>query len=308
MERLIFTEDSMLRYLQDQIGLRFRVALCGDPSGVPPWLETVARGEGKGFYTPEDAPWVVHGDMATLVGGVRALLMQALHPGSLVGVKNHSRYKTDPLGRLAGTIQWLTVTTYASREALEKEAARVRGMHQKVKGNYSDAQSKPQRYSASDPHLLRWVHIAFMDSFLRCHQMYSSVPIPGGADDYIRLWSLSVEPLGLNDAPQNENDLLRDLEDFWPEIVVNEDTKEVLSWLKNPPLSGWAAKVIYQLLFQAALHTMPEAYRNLLNAYALPRVIVVPFTRFFLKVLRFAIGPENPIQDAAIERMAKSSA
>jgi uncharacterized protein (DUF2236 family) len=63
--------------------------------------------------------------MATLVGGVRALLMQALHPGSLAGVRNHSRYQNDPLGRLAGTIQWLTVTTFAARESILREAGRT---------------------------------------------------------------------------------------------------------------------------------------------------------------------------------------
>ena len=68
-----------------------------------PWLGAVAEGEGPGFFTPDDAPWVIHADLATMPGGVRALLLQALHPGSLAGVRDHSRYKDDPLGRLAGT-------------------------------------------------------------------------------------------------------------------------------------------------------------------------------------------------------------
>jgi uncharacterized protein (DUF2236 family) len=83
----------MIRLLQNAMGKRFRALLCGDPSGQPPWLAAVAAGQGPGFFLPEDAPWIVHGDMATLVGGVRALLMQALHPGSLAGVRNHSRYE-----------------------------------------------------------------------------------------------------------------------------------------------------------------------------------------------------------------------
>ena len=149
----------MIRYLQGKIGKRFRALLCGDPSGDPPWLGAVAAGNGPGFFTPEDAPWLVHGDMATLVGGVRALLLQALHPGSLAGVRNHSRYKNDPLGRLAGTIQWLTVTTFASRESILREAGRVRGMHGKVQGIYRDAQGEERHYDASDPHLLLWVQI-----------------------------------------------------------------------------------------------------------------------------------------------------
>ncbi len=100
--------------IQANFSRRFRILLTGDPEGVPPWLDVVAAGEGPGLYLPTDAPWVAHGDLATLVGGIRALLMQALHPGSLAGVRSHSRYKDDPLGRLSGTIRWLTITTYPS--------------------------------------------------------------------------------------------------------------------------------------------------------------------------------------------------
>ena len=102
----------------------------------------MASGEGRGLYLPDDAPWVVHADLGTLVGGVRALLMQALHPGSLAGVRTHSRYKDDPLGRLAGTIRWLTITTFASHEALAAEASRVNRMHDRVKGQYESSSGR----------------------------------------------------------------------------------------------------------------------------------------------------------------------
>jgi uncharacterized protein (DUF2236 family) len=222
----------------------------------------------------------------------------------VAGVRNHSRYKNDPLGRLAGTIQWLTVTTFASRESILREAGRVRGMHGKVRGTYRDAQGKTREYDASDPELLLWVHIAFMDSFLRCHQTYSSVPIPGGADEYIRLWARSVEPLGLNDAPCDEAGLLEDIRAFDPQLAVTDDTREVLEWLRRPPLP-WMAGVVYRLLFQAAYLTLPERHQEMIGLRVMPREIVVPVTRWFLRILRFAVGPENPIQDAALARMAR---
>jgi uncharacterized protein (DUF2236 family) len=294
----------MIRLIQKTIGKRFRALLCGDPSGEPPWLGAVAAGEGPGFFLPEEAPWIVHGDMATLVGGVRALLLQALHPGSLAGVRNHSRYKNDPLGRLAGTIQWLTVTTFASRESIMREAGRVRGMHGKVRGTYQDAQGNTQVYDASDPHLLMWVHIAFMDSFLRCHQTYSAVPIPGGADEYIRLWARSVEPLGLAGAPCHEKEMMERIAAFDAELVVSADTREVLEWLRKPPLP-FVAGLSYRLLYQAAYLTLPESYQRMIGMKVWPRGIVVPVTRGFLRVLRYVIGKENPIQDAALARLAR---
>lgn len=290
--------------LQRVFSRRFRALLSANPSGDLPWLDAVAGGEGPGFFLPSEAPWVVHGDMATLVGGVRALLMQALHPGSLAGVRQHSRYKDDPLGRLAGTIQWLTVTTYATRESLLKEAARVRAMHGRVRGIYRDAQGRERGYDASDPELLLWVHIAFMDSFLRCHQAYSPVPIPGGADAYIRLWGRSVEPLGLEDAPADEATLLEEVRRFEPDLVVSDDTREVLAWLRNPPLP-LMARMAYRLLFQAAVITLPDSYRDMLGTRTLPRWLLVPSTRGFLRFLRFAVGTEDPLRDAAVARLRR---
>ena len=231
---------------------RFRALLTGDPDGVPPWLGAVARSDDPGLFLPNQAPWIAHADMATLVGGIRALLMQALHPGSLKGVMQHSRYKEDPLGRLSGTIRWLTVTTFASTQSVNGEADRVNTMHQKVRGSYKDSVGNDKKYFASDPHLLLWVHIAFMDSFLRCHQLYSLRELPGGADAYVRLWSKSVTPLGLKKAPMSEAEMMSEIDRFRSELAVTDETREVIRWIKNPPLPKLSLPA-YHFLFKAAL-------------------------------------------------------
>ncbi len=291
--------------IQEIFSRRFRRLLTGDPDGVPPWLEVVAAGNGTGLYLPTDAPWVVHADLATLVGGVRALLMQALHPGSLAGVRSHSRYKDDPLGRLSGTIRWLTITTFGSHEAVASEASRVNRMHERVSGSYHSAGGESRNYRAADPDLLRWVHVAFMDSFLRAHQHYSSRPIPGGADAYILQWAASVTPLGLTEVPMDEAGLLACLDGYRSELAVTDDTREVVRWLKNPPLPG-AARVVYALLFQAAVASLPGDYQRLLGFSAMPLAVIRPVTTGFLKFLRFAIGPESPLEDAAIARLHRA--
>ena len=83
----------------------FRRIVSGDPEGTPDWVRDLEFGEDEGYFGPDSATWAVHGSLPTLIGGVRALLMQALHPGALAGVMQHSRYEADPLGRLAGTTQ-----------------------------------------------------------------------------------------------------------------------------------------------------------------------------------------------------------
>jgi uncharacterized protein (DUF2236 family) len=291
--------------LQENLSRRFRILLTGDPDGVPPWLGVVAAGNGPGLYLPTDAPWVAHADLATLVGGVRALLMQALHPGSLAGVRSHSRYKDDPLGRLSGTIRWLTVTTYGSHEALAGEACRVNRMHDRVKGEYQDAAGKSLSYRAADPHLLLWVHIAFMDSFLRSHQTYSKRPLPGGADAYVRLWSKSVAPLGLTDVPLDEASLLAEMARYRSELVVTDDTRETIQWIKNPPLPA-TSRPMYALLFQSAVASLPKEYQEMMGLRAAPLAILQPVTTRVLQLMRFAIGPESPIEEAAIQRLHRA--
>lgn len=295
-----------IQKLQQAISIRFRRLLTGSSDGIPPWLDVVAAGDGPGLYLPTDAPWVIHADLATLVGGVRALLMQALHPGSLAGVHGHSRYKDDPLGRLSGTIRWLTITTYGSHEAVAGEAARVNRMHERVRGSYRTAEGETRAYQAGDADLLRWVHVAFMDSFLRAHQCYSSRPIPGGADAYVRLWAKSVEPLGLHDeVPQDEAALLSCLENYRSALAVTDETREVLRWLRRPPLPT-SVKPVYTFLFHSAIASLPEEYRKMIGVKSPPLWLIRPLTTGFLKLLRVAIGPQSPLEEAAIERLHRA--
>jgi uncharacterized protein (DUF2236 family) len=293
--------------IQEALSKRFRRLLSGDPDGVPPWLDVIAAGDEGGLYLPDDAPWIVHADFGTLVGGIRALLMQALHPGSLTGVATHSRYEQDALGRLAGTIRWLTVTTFGSHAAVAGEAQRVNRMHKRVTGEYQTAEGEQRPYKAADPDLLLWVHIAFMDSFLRCHQMYAWREIPGGADAYVRLWAKSVEPIGLASAPLSEALLVAEIERYKRELVATPKTLDVVKFIKRPPLPV-LARPVYWLLFEAAVVSLPIEFRELLGLKAKPRRIIQPLTRGVLRLIRFAIGPESPIEDGAIERLRRIGA
>lgn len=293
--------------VQEYFSRRFRRLLSGAPDGIPPWLEVVAKGDDPGLFLPTDAPWVVHRDFATLVGGIRALLLQAMHPGALGGVTQHSRYEDDPLGRLSGTIRWLTVTTFGSLEAVAQEANRVNRMHEKVSGEYLDKAGDSRPYRASDSDLLLWVHIAFMDSFLRSHQLYSRAVIPGGADGYVKLWGKSVKPLGLSSVPTNEAELINTMSDYSAQLNCDDKALSVIHWIKNAPLPK-SAKPVYALLFQAALASLPPEIRVRIGLRHLPLWLLRPLVTRLLAFGRFAIGPDSPIEDAALARLRRLGA
>ena len=86
---------------------RILTIFSGDPEGIPAWVSALETGDDEGFFGPGSAVWAVHNGTPTIEAGIRALLMQTLHPGALAGVHDHSRYQQDPLGRLAGTVRWL---------------------------------------------------------------------------------------------------------------------------------------------------------------------------------------------------------
>lgn len=289
----------MITSLQDRIGTRFRRIITSAPDGVPPWLHEVARGDDAGMFGPADAPWRVHANLSTLIGGIRALLVQALHPGSLAGVAQHSRYEQDALGRLAGTTRWLTIMTFASREAIADEAARVNAMHARVTGTYGPSRTP---YRAADPALLLWVHVAFTDSFLSTFQLYSGQTVD--EDEYVSQWAAAVVPLGLHDAPRSAGQLREVMARYRPALDVSDTTRRVVRFIRKPPLSR-TARAAYWFLFHAAVASLPREYRQMLGLRAAPMWLVGPVARTVLRVMRAALGPRSPLEEAALSRLAR---
>ena len=105
-----------------------------------------------GLYSPETIVWKIHSDPSMAVGGIRALLEQALHPIAMAGVATHSNFRDDAWGRLQRTGDYVSTITFGEVDEAEKLAARVRAIHTKL--------------GLDDPHHLLWVHMAMVDSFL----------------------------------------------------------------------------------------------------------------------------------------------
>jgi len=275
--------------------------VSGDPHGRPGWVRALQDGDDEGMFGPGSAPWVVHGSLTTLVGGVRALLLQALHPAALAGVREHSRYHEDPMGRLAGTTRWLVTVTFGDLAAVDAESARVRRMHQRVHG--STPGTPGGTYSASDPHLLRWVHLAFTDSFLVTHQEFGG-PIPGGADAYVGQWARAALPLGLPDPPRTAAELSAQLRSFDGELVAGPDAREVVRFLLNPPLPV-PARPAYAVLAAAAVSTLDPRHRRMLGLPRVPRLATRAATRGLLGGMGALLGRTSPSEQAARARLAR---
>lgn len=291
------------RALARRISRGYRSIVSGDPDGQPEWIADISAGDDEGYFGPGSSVWAVHANLATLVGGVRALLMQALHPGAVTGVDQHSGYRSDPLARLAGTTRWLTVTTFGSRAAADREAARVRGMHRRVQGVYRTAQGETATYRAGDDALLAWVHAAFTDSFLTAYEVFTG-PVPGGADRYVNEWATAARLVGVNDPPRTAADLRAQIRAYSPDLAANDATARTLSFLRQPPLPP-PARVGYAVLFAGAASTLDPAHRDLLGlpdyGVRVPRTA----TSLLLRGLGTALGGSPPPAAAARRRLER---
>ena len=279
----------------------FRKTVSGDPTGAPEWAQQMAIGNDVGLFGPGSAVWEVHGCIATLVGGIRALLMQAAHPAALTGVAEHSAYDTDPLGRLERTTRWLTITSFGSTEAIESEARRVREMHKRVTGEFETKSGSHSHYSASDPRYLLWVHCAFTDSFLRAHEELG-YELPQGADSYVHEWAKSAQPLGLEKAPLSKQELAEVMKSFAStEVASITMTPPIVGFILKPPFSR-GGLFIYRILAKAAISTIDEPFLSVLGLKKRSKGWL-KVSGIFLDFLSYMLGHESPSQKIARKRI-----
>lgn len=295
--------ETLVDLPRDRLVSGFRSIVSGDPSGAPPWIRELEYGDDEGYFGPESAVWAVHGNLATLVGGVRSLLVQTLHPAVVNGVDQHSTYREDPLGRLAGTTCWLTLTTFGSRATADRACARVRGMHRRVRGTYYDGRGRERAYRANDERLLGWVHAAFTQSFLVCHEVFAG-PVPGGRDAYVEEWATAGRLVGLSAPPRTAAELDLLIESYDPELACTPATARTVAFLRDPPLPA-PAKVGYQMLFAAAASTLADRHRRLLGLPPAGARTGQVAGRALLAGMRTLLG-EGPPAAAATRRRLRS--
>jgi uncharacterized protein (DUF2236 family) len=270
-------------------------------------VRELAEGDDDGWFAEDGAAWTVHAGMGTLVAGIRALLVQALHPGAMAGVHDFSRYREDPISRLNGTVRWVLSVTYGSREQAERETARVARLHRRVAGDYVGGDGVERQYSASSADLVEWVHLAFADAFLTAHEVWGG-PIPGGADAYVAEWATAGRLMHVPAPPTSAAELRRRLQGFLErgELRADERTRDVVAFLRRPPFAG-AMGIAYRVLFAAAVATIPRRFRRMLGVRRsiLP---VVTGTRVVLAVAERSLGSGPRAQDFARRRLARLAA
>jgi uncharacterized protein (DUF2236 family) len=209
-----------------------------------------------GLFGPDSVSWQVHGDFSSmLIGGISALLMQALHPLALAGVWDHSNFRQDMLGRLRRTGQFISGTTFGSRQDAEWLIDKVRTIHLRIVGTAPDGRP----YAASDPDLLTWVHVAEVSSFLAAHLRYRNPQLSAADQDrYYAEIALIAERLGAREVPRSRREVADYLQRLRPELLCDERSREVLRLLLAAPAPSQLAKPFGALMMQAGIDLLPD--------------------------------------------------
>lgn len=223
---------------------------------------------GPRWFEPDSPIARVHGDAAMFVGGLRAVLLQTLHPAAMTAVAEHSGYRGDMWGRLARTSRFLAVTTFGTADDAQRSVDMVRSIHERVTGTTDDGTP----YAASDPHLLLWVHVAEIESFLLAHRAYGARPAldQAGRDEYVAQTAEVARRLGVIDPPTTEAELAEVVASFRPELRVTPQAREAVSHLVWHPALPLPVRPAYGILVAAAVGLLPGWARGPLRLPWLP--------------------------------------
>ena len=269
--------------------LRDRVA---GPEGEQRMMQLLEPSAPRWFA--EDRPIRrVHADAAMFIGGMRALLVQSLHPLAMAGVAQHSDYRNDPWGRLQRTADFLAATSFGPATEAQRTIDIVNRVHERVVGVASDGRP----YSARDPHLLRWVHIIEIDSFLAAHQQFGEFPLDAsGCDEYVKDTAVIARKLGVTAPPESVRALRDQISSYRGEVRRTKESRDVMRYLLFEPPLPLVARAAYSLLVAATLSTLPRWSRSHLNLPYLPvteRFALRPLGDVITRVVRWAM-PQRP--------------
>jgi uncharacterized protein (DUF2236 family) len=241
-----------------------------------------------GLFGPGAVAWRVHGDVTSMmVGGIAGLLLQMLHPAVLAGVWDHSNFRADMHGRLRRTARFIALTTYGGRADADAMIARVRGIHDHVRGSLPDGGV----YSANDPSLLAWVHVTEATSFLDAWIRYAEPAMSAADQDrYFAEMARIACALGADPIPRTRSEARDLIEAMRPRMLCDARTREIARRVLTQPAPSLIAEPLQVLTIQAGVDLLPAWARQMhrLPTPLLGRPVVRAGTLGIAMTLRWA--------------------
>jgi uncharacterized protein (DUF2236 family) len=219
-----------------------------------------------GFFGPDSVTWKVHADPVYGVGGLRALLLQALHPVAMDGVARNSTFRESPWQRLVRTAEYVDVLTFGTRREAMRAVRRVRGLHRPLSGTED---TTGRNYRVDDPDLLLWVHNCEVDSLLDVARRVGVVS-DAEADRYVSEQVTAAALIGVDraDVPASVAELADYFERLRPQLTLTPAAWDAWRFLVVPPMPRWVqfltpARPAWGSLASLGVATLPPWARKL---------------------------------------------
>jgi uncharacterized protein (DUF2236 family) len=283
--------DATIEVVRDRVAEAIRGLVVGSDRQAR--TDELFSADGPRWFAPDRPIRIVHADASMFIGGMRALLLQSLHPLAMAGVAQHSDYRNDPWGRLQRTSDFLAATTFGPATEAQRAVDRVRRVHTQVTGTTEDGLS----YGANDPHLLTWVHICEVDSFLAAHQRFGHPRLSAtDRDAYVADMAVIADALGAENPPRSVAELRAALRRYQPELRTIPEARAAARFLLFPPLPP-AAIPVYGTVVAAAVSLLPWWARLSLRLPFTPvadAVLVRPAGQAITTLMRWALTSGAP--------------
>lgn len=220
-----------------------------------------------GYFGPDSVAWKVHSHPIILVGGFRALMIQALHPLAMAGVTHFSDFRENPLKRLRQTAGYVHTVVWADTATVNNLADRVNSIHSRVRG--TDPVTGGE-YSATDPATLLWVHCAEAHSFLDAYRTFGGSLTSAEQDQYLAEYVVAGELIGIPraDIPASVGEYREYFKSMLPELRTSETARDTVSFVARPrlrsvPIKKWPFALNLKFVGRAAVTRMPRSLREM---------------------------------------------
>jgi uncharacterized protein (DUF2236 family) len=195
-----------------------------------------------GLFGPHSVTWKLHREPVLLIGGLRSLYLQALHPRAVAAGAQNSGDRADPWGRLMRTSEYVGTVVYGSTEQVQAAGSRIRRIHARMSA--TDPRTG-ERFRIDEPDLLRWVHVAEVESFLTTARRAGLRLTTDEIDGYYTEQLRAAELVGLDPStvPATAAEVAAYYEDMQPDLGLTKDSAEAALFLTVPPVpDNWGGR------------------------------------------------------------------
>jgi uncharacterized protein (DUF2236 family) len=225
-----------------------------------------------GLYGPGSVTWRVNADPAMALAGLRALLLQAVHPLAMAGVAQHSDFQDDPWGRLFRTVDYVKTTSFGTTSEAQRAAAKVRGIHNRLAGIEPES---GQAYRVNDPELLLWVHCCQVESFLSTTTRCGLKLTRSEQDTYYAEQVRNAKLIGVRSAPSSAAEMADYFAAQRPSLRVTASAREAARFVLFPPMPtkvqlATPARPAWTLVASTAFAMLPRWARRMYRLPGLP--------------------------------------